>query len=166
MEARGTEGCHLVSVALALGPSCEKPLTLSTKWLASRDVALKHSTMGLGLRGEREAAAMSSKASTGGSGVLPRLREGEEPSQGGSWQERPRVRPPICRLARGCHQPEMEGWGRWGGSLRNPDPYPPTSELSGTGPLSPNIYLGLPEGQLGLPPSHTWPHESSVAGNR
>lgn len=31
MKARGTEGCHLASVALALGPSCEKLLTLSTK---------------------------------------------------------------------------------------------------------------------------------------
>lgn len=76
MEARGTEGCHLVSVALALGPSCEKPLTLSTKWLASRDVALKHSAMGLGLRGEREAAAMSSKASTGGVWSSPQAEGG------------------------------------------------------------------------------------------
>lgn len=68
MKARGTEGCHLASVAPALSPSCENLLTLSTKWLASRDLALKHPTVGLGLHGEGEAAAMSSKASTGGSG--------------------------------------------------------------------------------------------------
>lgn len=65
MKARGTEGCHLVSVAPAL------------KWLASRDLALKHPTVGLGLRGEGEAAAMSSKASTGGSGVPPQAEGGE-----------------------------------------------------------------------------------------
>lgn len=37
-KARGTEGCnHLVSEALALGPSCKKRLRLSTKRLASED---------------------------------------------------------------------------------------------------------------------------------
>lgn len=35
----------------------------------------------------------------------PGLREGKEPSPGGGWQGKPRVRPPNYRLARAGHEP-------------------------------------------------------------
>lgn len=49
------------------------------------------------------------------------LREGKEPSPGGGWQGKPRVRPPNYRLARWGHGPGTPGWGGGLGIL----PLPP-----------------------------------------